>query len=203
MEQKVVIFIDGSNLYHALRENFGRTDVNFAEFAHKLAGDRPLFRIYYYNILQDAVRNPDGSRDQAEFLTMLRNTPYVEVRLGGLKYSQGVTVEKGVDVMVATDLLQFACDGVYDVAILVSGDSDFTYALQAVKNRGKQVEVANFESNVSRDLLEVADTRHLLDKAFFQTLWSGSSRRRAAPSGRRRRSRARPGAAVADGNVPS
>ena len=30
MEDRVAIFIDGSNLYHALRGNFGRFDLNFA-----------------------------------------------------------------------------------------------------------------------------------------------------------------------------
>jgi uncharacterized LabA/DUF88 family protein len=54
----------------------------------------------------------------------------------------------------------------------VSGDSDFAYALQAVKNMGKHVEVAYFETNVSRELLDIADNRHLLDQKFFRGLWS-------------------------------
>jgi len=32
MEDRVGIFIDGSNLYHALRANFGRYDLNFSVF---------------------------------------------------------------------------------------------------------------------------------------------------------------------------
>ena len=73
----------------------------------------------------------------------------------------------------------------YDIAVLVSGDSDFAYALQAVKNTGKHVEVAYFESNVSKDLLDVADVRHHLDKEWFKGLWISARppRRRRAPSG--------------------
>jgi uncharacterized protein (TIGR00288 family) len=90
--------------------------------------------------------------------------------------AQGISVEKGIDIMLATDLLYFAWNDFYDVAVLVSGDADFAYALQAVKNMGKHVEVAYFESGVSKDLLNVADDRHLLDRGFFNGLWAGKRR---------------------------
>lgn len=174
MESRVAIFIDGSNLYHALRSNFGRHDLNFTEFANRLCGSRFLFRTYYYNVLQSSSGRTDGIREQQDFLNALRETPYLEVRLGSTKLSQGVAVEKGVDVMLATDLLHFAWNNLYDVAVLVSGDSDYAYALQAVKNMGKHVEVAYFENNISRDLLDISDKRHLLDIKFFKGLWTGS-----------------------------
>ncbi len=182
MEERVAIFIDGSNLYHALQTSFGRHDLNFTEFTSKLCGSRSLFRTYYYNVQQDAAQRPDGSREQQEFLDILCKTPYLEVRLGGTKMAQGVPVEKGIDIMLATDLLYFAWNDFYDVAVLVSGDGDFAYALQTVKDLGKHVEVAYFESGVSRDLLNIADNRHLLDRGFFNGLWAGrrSSRRRRA-----------------------
>jgi uncharacterized LabA/DUF88 family protein len=176
MEDRVAIFIDGSNLYHALRGNLGRHDLNFAEFASRLCGSRRLFRTYYYNVLQDQTQRPDGYREQQEFLDILRKTPYLEVRLGGTKVAQGIPVEKGIDIMLATDLLYFAWNDFYDVAVLVSGDSDFAYALQAVKNMGKHVEVAYFESGVSKDLLSVADNRHVLNRSFFTGLWAGKRR---------------------------
>lgn len=184
MEDRVALFIDGSNLYHALRSNFGRHDLNFARFADKLTAGRRLFRIYYYNVLQDPSGRAEGHREQQDFLNALRETPYLEVRLGGTKLAAGVAVEKGIDVMLATDLLLFAWNNLYDVAVLVSGDSDFAYALQAVKNMGKHVEVAYFESNISKDLLDVADARHPLDKNWFKDLWISSRRprRRRSPS---------------------
>jgi uncharacterized LabA/DUF88 family protein len=172
VEDRVAVFIDGSNLYHALRANFNRYDLKFAEFIKKLCGSRRLYRAYYYNVLQDQSQRPDAYREQQDFLNTLRGTPYLDVRLGGTKMAQGVTVEKGIDVMLVTDLLNFAWNDHYNVAVLVSGDSDFAYALQALKNLGKYVEVAYFESNVSRDILDVADNKHLLDREFFKGLWS-------------------------------
>ena len=176
MEDRVAIFIDGSNLYHALKNNFRRYDLNFAEFTSKLCGSRRLLRTYYYNVLQDPIQRPEGHREQQDFLDILRNTPYLEVRLGGTKITQGIPVEKGIDIMLSTDLLYFAWNDFYDVAVLVSGDADFAYALQAVKNMGKHVEVAYFESGTSKDLLDAADNRHLLDRKFFRDLWVGKRR---------------------------
>jgi uncharacterized LabA/DUF88 family protein len=177
MQNRVAIFIDGSNLYHALRDNCSRVDLNFTDFTSKLCAGRPLFRTYYYNVLQDPNQRPEGFREQQEFLDVLKKTPYLEVRLGGMKLSQGVPVEKGIDIMLATDLLHFAWNNLYDVAILVSGDGDFAYALQAAKNMGKHVEVAYFESNISKSMLDVADNRHLLNQEFFKGLWRVPKRR--------------------------
>ena len=120
MSDRVAIFIDGSNLYHSLKNNFKRFDLNFAEFARKLCGQRKLVRTYYYNVLQDPSQKMEGHREQSDFLDTLRKTPYLELRLGSTKLSQGVQVEKGIDVMIATDLLYFAANNTYDIAILVS-----------------------------------------------------------------------------------
>ena len=90
--------------------------------------------------------------------------------------------------MLATDLFYFAANNSYDIAILVSGDSDFGYTLQAVKNMGKHVEVAYFEHATSRDLLNSADYLHELDTKFFTGLWSTGQRkftRRRLPRYRR------------------
>ena len=173
MGDRVAIFIDGSNLYHALKNNFGRYDLYFTGFINKLCSSRPLFRTYYYNILQDPNKWAETHKEQHEFIEVLNKTPYLEVRLGSTKVAQGVPIEKGIDVMLATDLLYFAWNNSYDVAVLVSGDSDFGYALQAVKNMGKHVEVAYFENVVSKDLLDIADNRHLLDRNYFSGLWAG------------------------------
>jgi uncharacterized LabA/DUF88 family protein len=181
MEERVAVFIDGSNLYHALRSNFNRYDLRYGDFVKKLCGQRHLYRAYYYNVLQDPSQRADAHRDQQDFLNALRDVPYLEVRLGGTKLAQGVTVEKGIDVMLVTDVLNFAWSDRYDIAILVSGDADFAYALQAVKNLGKYVEIGYFESNVSRDILDVADDKHLIDKDFLKGLWAHKRAPRRRP----------------------
>ena len=171
-QPRVAVFIDGSNLYHSLDENCKRYDVDFAAFAAKLCSGRQMYRTYYYNILRDPDRNPQAYQDQQKFFSALYNTPYLEVRLGTSKMRGDVAVEKGVDIMVATDLLRLAWDNLYDVAVLVSGDGDFAYALQAVKDMGKHVEVAAFPANLSWELAQVADDREFFTPDYFEELWS-------------------------------
>jgi uncharacterized LabA/DUF88 family protein len=172
-DERVAIFIDGSNLYHSLEENCQRADLNFGAFATKLCKGRSLFRTYYYNVLRAPERNPQAYQDQQKFLNTLYNTPYMDVRLGGSKVRGDVAVEKGIDIMIATDLLRFAWANSYDIAILVSGDGDFLYAVQAVKDLGKHVEIAAFPSNLSWELAQAADDREMLTPAYFSGLWSG------------------------------
>jgi uncharacterized LabA/DUF88 family protein len=95
----------------------------------------------------------------------------MEVRLGRSAYRKGVAIEKGVDIKLATDMLDLGWRNLYTTAILVSGDGDFAYAVQTVKNMGKFVEVACFESNQSPYLVEAADTIIELNPAFFEGLW--------------------------------
>ena len=198
MSERVAIFIDGSNLYHSLKNNFKRFDLNFGEFTKKLCGSRQLIRTYYYNVLQESSQRSEGSHEQQEFLETLRKTPYLELRLGTTKLSQGIPVERGIDVMLATDLLYFAANNTYDTAVLVSGDSDFNYAVQVVKNMGKHVEVAYFENAASRDLINSADFLHALDSKFFTSLWTTGQRKYL-----RRKPRYRRQAPVAIANIPA
>ena len=177
LDEQVAIFIDGSNLYHALEENCHRADLDFAKFSRKLCEGRRLLRTYYYNIQQDAARNPDGFRDQQKFLDALHNIPYLDVRLGGTKQREGVVIERGVDIMLATDLLRFAWLDLYDVAVLVSGDGDFAYVARTVKDMGKHVEVVAFSSNASRELLNATDRHIPLSPGFFRDLWINQPQR--------------------------
>lgn len=190
---RVSIFIDGSNLYHSLDENCRRFDLDFKGFAEKLAGGRELHRVYYYNVQRDSERNHQAFQDQQKFFSALYNTPYFEVRLGTSKQRGEITVEKGVDIMLATDLLQMSWNNLYDVAILVSGDGDFAYAVQQVKNTGKHVEVAAFPSNVAWELTQVADDRILFTPEFFKDLWTrkGASVRSSARNGSSRQGNSR------------
>ena len=107
--------------------------------------------------------------------------------LGISKYRGDVLVEKGVDIMMATDLLQFAYRDLYDVAVLVSGDADFAYAMQAAKNLGKHVEVMAFPSNLSYELSQTADVLHVVDPEFFDDLWSTGPPRRKGHDGQPKR----------------
>ncbi len=164
--ERVMVFVDGSNLYHVLGQNCSRHNVHFDKLAKKLANGRDLRRTYYYNIKQEDVNG-----EQKKFLDSMFDTPYLEVKLGISKQRGEAVVEKGVDVMLATDLVVHAYKNHFDTAIVVSGDADFYPALQAVKDVGKHVEVAAFESNISGESSKISDVHIRLTKSYFTGLW--------------------------------
>ena len=55
---RVMIFIDGSNLYHSLKGFFHRTDIDIGKFCQKLLERRRLIRIYYYNAIVGRKEEP-------------------------------------------------------------------------------------------------------------------------------------------------
>ena len=172
--ERVTIYIDGSNLYHALRNVIGRVDVDFGRLAAKLVGKRRLVRIYYYNAPVDQTREAQRYGTQQKFFQALRSIDYCEVILGRLVYRNWPhepPYEKGIDIKIATDMLVHGHRGSYDVAVLVSGDTDFADAIQAVKDLGLHVEVALFSPVGSRRLREVADRIIPVTSEYLSDCW--------------------------------
>ncbi|MDP3064504.1 MAG: NYN domain-containing protein, partial [Chloroflexota bacterium] len=187
-QERVAIFIDGSNFYHGLKATVGHTDVDFWAFTQKLCGERKLIRTYYYNVAVDPTREPERSRDQLKFFERLHATPYFTMKLGRMVYRDNVGMEKGVDVKLTIDMLRLAWQDTYDTAILVTGDGDFMDVVEAVKDLGKHVEGVYFHQGLSLDLAHACDKMEYLDKVALQDCWM---EKREGP-GRRRTGR-RPG----------
>lgn len=165
MARRLAIFIDGSNLYNGMRENLANTRVNLGALIDQLRGDRYLIRCYYYNAPLTDDYDGDLRDGQARFFESLRRIPYVTVRLGRLhRRSDGSLVEKGIDVSIAVESLALAYQDAYDETVIVSGDGDYVELVEAIKGRGKQVEVAMFRNQSAGILLEYADVFRPLDE---------------------------------------
>lgn len=176
-DERVMIFIDGNNLYHELRGHYGRADIDFTKFCNKLAGTRRLVRTYYYNATVDEEREPERHAQQEKFIESIQALPYFELRFGRLVYfdwPRQAPIEKGVDVKLATDMVVHAFRGSFDTAILVSGDTDYAAALQAVKDHGKHVEVVLFGGNksASQHLRQVSDRIQEINRGFLRGCWA-------------------------------
>ena len=170
-----MIFIDGSNLYHSLKNIFGRTDLDIGKFCQRLLRRRKLIRIYYNNAKVGIKEEPERYRHQQAFFAGINAIPYSELRLGRLVYTNWPSVppyEKGIDVQLTTDMLTHSYKNNYDVATLVAGDNDFVPALQALKDTGKHVEVALFgRGGTSRQLRGVADRVIMLNARMLHGCW--------------------------------
>src|SRR5258708_2485035 len=156
---RVCVFIDGSNLYFALKRNNKMTRVDYYRFSLALAGERrKLVRTYYYNAVFDATHFSDKAKSQQSFFDSLDRTPYLELKLGRIiQNREGHRMEKRVDVRMAADMVFYAARDFYDTAIVVTEDQDFAPAMNLVKELGKHVELAVFSDAQNREMIRVAD----------------------------------------------
>jgi uncharacterized LabA/DUF88 family protein len=159
--RRVMIFIDGSNVYWGLRSYKRQTRseylLDYEKLQLLLAGQRDLVRTIYYSSAPSERANPG----QCRFWEYLRSTG-IQVVLKTLgkrvnpENGEIRLVEKGVDVALTIDLLALAWEGAYDVAIVFSGDGDYVEAVKQVMNKGKNVEILAFRSSCSVELRESA-----------------------------------------------
>jgi len=152
-EERLCLFIDAGNVFHAA--DHLKIRVDFAKLVSQLTNNRKLIRPYYYG----ATPNTPAQR---RFFDKLRHLGF-EVKTLPLRQYQSTPFEKGIDVMLVTDMLTFAHNNLYDTAVLVSGDKDFTYAIHSLHTMGKTVEVAAFSHTLATELQQAADTTVLLD----------------------------------------
>lgn len=143
---RVAVFIDGNNLFHAAR--FHNIDIDYNKLLRILLGDGRLLRAFFYTGVDV------GAERQQGFLLWMRRNGFRVVQKELKTFYDG-TRKANLDVEIAVDMLSLA--GRYDTAVLVSGDEDFVYAINAVAYKGCRVEVAGFRSNTAPRLIDVAD----------------------------------------------
>jgi uncharacterized LabA/DUF88 family protein len=143
---RVAVFIDGNNLFHAAR--FHNIDIDYNKLLRVLLGDGRLLRAFFYTGVDV------GAERQQGFLLWMRRNGFRVVQKELKTFYDG-SRKANLDVEIAVDMLSLA--GRYDTAVLVSGDEDFVYAVNAVAYKGCRVEVAGFRSNTAPKLIDVAD----------------------------------------------
>jgi uncharacterized LabA/DUF88 family protein len=146
MRGRIAIFIDGNNLFHAAR-SVG-VEIDYAKLLDMLCGQDTLLRAFFYTGVDQNAERQQG------FLLWMRRNGYRVVQKDLKTFPDG-TKKANLDVEIAVDMLSLADK--YDTAILVSGDEDFAYAVNAVAYKGVRVEIAGFRSNTSPRLIDVAD----------------------------------------------
>jgi len=143
---RVAVFIDGNNLFHAAR--FHNIDIDYNKLLRVLLGDGRLLRAFFYTGVDI------GAERQQGFLLWMRRNGFRVIQKELKTFYDG-SRKANLDVEIAVDMLSLA--GRYDTAVLVSGDEDFVYAVNAVAYKGCRVEVAGFRSNTAPKLIDVAD----------------------------------------------
>lgn len=162
--ERIMVFIDGRNFYYGMKAMSFNTQapLYYDKLSRILAKERKLIRTYFYTAVFTEDKNPVRWREQQAFLTQLQTTPGLVLRTKPLKMSDSKGIhEKGIDILLAVDMLRFARLNTYDTAILASRDGDFEEAIRDVQDMGKQVELAAFPDaalslrNISNKLIKI------------------------------------------------
>ena len=144
--QRVAVFVDGFNLYHAIKEE-GQNYLKWVSLRKlsEVFAPKPSFEIvhvFYFSAL--ATWRPEAMVRHRRYIKALK-AEGVEVVLGSFKRKDRrcfsckerwqAHEEKETDVNLALYLLDGAYQNTYDRALIISADSDLTPAIRMVRKQ--------------------------------------------------------------------
>ena len=164
---KVAVFIDYQNIYHGARHAFAGAHSDSPTFGHVdpvalaqlltgigriIDSGRVLWAVTVYRGEPGRMSHPklrvafgrQTSRWRSESLLTVKTTPlrYRRVdRPGGRAWR---AEEKGIDVLLAVDVVRGAYLNEFDTAVVASADTDLLPALKEALRAGKRVETASW-----------------------------------------------------------
>ncbi len=173
--EPVMIFIDGGYLRKLFADLFGDDNINFAllrddllflyekTYANPFRGN--LIRAYYYDGITDEKEKE--YREQREYFdTMKKHCMSLDIVLGeAVKLENGKFRQKGVDILMAVDVLTMAYQDHFNSGIFFLGDRDFIPLIEAVKGAGKKTYFFYYTEKVPMELIQAFDFSFPLDKA--------------------------------------
>lgn len=149
--ERVIVYIDGFNLYFGMREaGFDQCRwLNVRKLSENLLGpNQTLIEVKYFT--SRVSNNPDKQKRQSTYIDALEA---VKARIIYGNYQDGseeckrcgnvwrTAKEKMTDVNIATHIIMDAYKDNYDMAMLISGDSDLVPPIKAVHNNFKNKRV--------------------------------------------------------------
>ena len=137
-EERIGLFIDGSNLYAAAR-SLG-FDIDYKNLLRVFSSAGRLIRAYYYTALMDdqdylPIRPLVDWLDYNGYTIVTKPTKEFTDSTGRRKIKGNMDIELAIDVLEMADKI--------DHAVLFSGDGDFRRLVEAVQRRGCRVTVVS------------------------------------------------------------
>jgi uncharacterized LabA/DUF88 family protein len=164
------VYVDGYNLYYGALKGTPHRWLNIAAMCQLLLPGDQIHRIKYYTALADPrPSDPDIRLRQENYWRALRTIPDLSIILGSFLTHEVTlplvppakgfarvlrTEEKGSDVNLATHLLIDAFRNDYELAVIVSNDSDLLLPIRFVASEmAKPVGLLNPQKHPSLALL--------------------------------------------------
>ena len=180
------VYVDGFNLYYGSLKGTKYKWLDLLTLARSILPNERINRIRYFSAQVSGVTDPGAPARQEAYLRALRTLPGVSVHLGtflsndksmplapapavgaqpGFVYRVAggkrfawvtKTEEKGSDVNLATYLLLDAFDHDFDLAVVISNDSDLAEPIRMVRERFAAIGVVNPHAKNNKRLTDAA-----------------------------------------------
>lgn len=143
---RVMVFIDGANPFYAASHL--SIEIDYIKLLHYLTARDRLVHVFFYT-----GYDPIDEK-QLSFLRWMSHRGFRVVTKAVTRSANGAK-SANLDVEIAVDMMRLAqyCD----TAVLISGDGDFVYVVNAIAGQGVRVEVVGLRSMTSRSLINVAN----------------------------------------------
>ena len=141
------IFVDVPNLIYGIED----IEIHMGKLLDFLSTDRQLVRAIAYCPISDDPREPIETQ---KFIAPFINYDYRLVTSPLKRFADG-SIKGNCDVEMTVDMLSMAER--LDIITLVSGDADFSRAVEAVQSRGVRVEAAAFSGSTSSEIRAISD----------------------------------------------
>jgi len=172
------VYVDGFNLYYGCLEGTGYKWLDLGRLCELLLPHYDIGRIKYFTArVRPRPEDPQKHIRQMIYLRALQTIPNLTVhyghylshpvrmplahpKIGGANTVEVIkTEEKGSDVNIATHLLVDGFQNDYQVAVIISNDSDLRFPIEVVRNTlDRPVVILNPYNNGSQALKSVAST---------------------------------------------
>jgi hypothetical protein len=165
----VITYIDGFNLYHGIKSKYGRKFywLNVEKLSENLLhSGQILEQVKYFTAM--IGKNPSKEKRQKTYISALNTLNRTNIYYGkylsnkhvchNCGYIEQIPSEKMTDVNIATQLLSDAFTNKFDIAILISADSDLSGPITKILQLfpEKKVVIAFPPDRVSFELKNVA-----------------------------------------------
>jgi uncharacterized LabA/DUF88 family protein len=181
MSNRTFVYVDGFNLYYRALAQKPNKWLSLYALATRMLPGNHIIEIKYYTARVSGNRDPNEPNRQAAYLRALKTTPGLSIYYGkflpkiikrplvhpppsGSRYVDvHTTEEKGSDVNLASHLIRDGFRGKYDVAVVVSKDTDLCEPVWFVnKELGLPVGLLCPDGDVPKGLRQVASfVRHI------------------------------------------
>lgn len=184
---RTMVFIDYQNFninlqahYYKNSKNDDFKSINYQRLAREINDKLPfksqVVKTYLFAYKPcEQLMKLEKYQKYYEWLTNMRKTHYFEIiegrqeirNIDGVQFDINdpktyTTEEKETDINLATHMLAKGFQNAYDIAVLVSGDTDYIKVVETLHNIGKTVVIAHFKHQIINKYDSIIDSNIIL-----------------------------------------